>query len=328
MSDVFTTAQAIATFGRAAVRQRLRAGTWQRPARGVIVTHNGPLTQDQLERAVLAACPKGSALGGLTAARRLGFTDFAPEHVHVVLPAGSKEPDLDAVFHWSTMLDSRDVMNREPRVTTPQRSVVDTASWSESKSRARLLILAAFQQRLTLVRRMRDALSRRAPCRHRALIIQSILDARGGIQSLPERDFDEIRVLAGFPPPERQTAVKGPEGRYYLDVWVPCFNLAIEIHGIPHLSVQRWSDDLHRANEIVIDGRRTLAFSSFAIRHERAVVVDQLRRAAGLPPTKVVPPTPRYGPNRYKTRPSRGPKVDRSVPTGSGAREGGHTLAP
>jgi len=327
MDDVLTTGQAIERFGRATVRRHLRAGTWQRPTRGVVVTHNGPLTQDQLERVVLAASPAGSALGGLTAARRLGLQGFATDRVHVVLPAGSKAPDVDAVFHWSTMLDSRDVLvNREPRTTTLERSIVDAASWSDSKARARVLVLAAFQQRLTSVRRMRDALSRRGPCRHRAVIIQSILDAHCGIQSLPERDFDEIRVLAGFPKPERQAPVRGPEGRYFLDVWVPQFNLAIEVHGTHHAAVEQWTDDLHRANEVVIDGRRTLAFSSFAIRHEREVVIDQLRRAAGLTGPEVVPARPIYGPNRSKIRPSRGPKVERSVPTRAGAGGGGHTL--
>jgi len=327
MDDILSTGRANELFTRAAVRRHLRAGTWQRPFRGVIVTHNGPLTQDQLERAILAACPAGSALGGLTAARRLGLQGFAPDRVQVVLPAGAKEPDIDAVFHWSTMLDSRDVLvNREPRMTTLERSVVDAASWSESKARARVLVLAAFQQRLTSVRRMRDALSRRGPCRHRAVVIQSILDAHGGIQSLPERDFDEIRVLAGLPKPERQAPARGPEGRYFLDVWVPQFNLAIEIHGTHHAAVEQWTDDLHRANEIVIGGRRTLAFSSFAIRHERGGVIDQLRRAAGLRGTEVVPRTPISGPKQYKIRPPRGPKVERSVPTRAGAREGGHTL--
>lgn len=327
MDDVLTTGSATAIFGRAAVRRHLRAGTWQRPFRGVIVTHNGPLTRDQLERAILAACPAGSALAGPTAAHRLGFQGFAPERVHVVLPAGAKEPDIDAVFHWSTMLDSRDVLlNREPRMTTLERSIVDAASWSVSKARARVLVLAAFQQRLTSVRRMRDALSRRGPCRHRAVVIESILDAHGGIQSLPERDFDEIRVLADFPKPERQAPVRGPGGRYFLDVWVPQFNLAVEVHGTQHVAIGQWTSDLHRANEVVIDGRRTLAFSSFAIRHERAVVIDQLRRAAGLTSTDVVPPKPIYGPGEYKISPADGPKVEGSVPTRAGPQRGGHTL--
>lgn len=173
-------------------------------------------------------------------------------------------------------------MDRSPRLTTLERSIVDAASWATTKQRARVLVIAAFQQRLTNVARMRDALSRRGPCKHRSLIVQSILDAAGGIQSLPERDFDEARLTAGLPRPTRQEKVKGADGRYYLDVWWQEFNLAIEIHGIPHLAVQQWSDDLHRTNELVIDGRRVLIFSSFAIRHDRERVVDQLQRAVGL----------------------------------------------
>src|SRR5690606_29197525 len=64
-----TTGQAIALHGRSVVRQRIRSGAWQQPMRGVVVAHNGPLTADQLERAWLAASPRGSALAGLTAAR-------------------------------------------------------------------------------------------------------------------------------------------------------------------------------------------------------------------------------------------------------------------
>jgi hypothetical protein len=40
------------------------------------------------------------------------------------------------------------------------------------------------------------------------LIRQSILDAEGGIHSLPERDFDEIRRTARLPTPSRKRPVK------------------------------------------------------------------------------------------------------------------------
>lgn len=282
MDDVLTTAQAERIHGRSAVRHRIASGRWQRPTRGVVVTHAGPLTRDQRERVVLASCPPGSALAGLTAATRLGLHGFETDRIHVVLPSGARRPAAEAVVRWSTMLGTVDVLDRSPRTTSLERSVVDAASWATSKEQARAIVIAAFQQRLTNVRRMRDALSRRGPCRFRAVIIQSILDAAGGIQSVPERDFDGLRLAAGLPRPTRQQRVAGRNGRYYLDAWWEQFNLAVEIHGIPHLAVEQWSDDLHRANELVIDGRRVLAFSSFAIRHAHDTVMDQLRRA--VPP--------------------------------------------
>lgn len=280
MDDVLTSAQAIELVGRTTMRRHLRNGTWQRPRRGVVVTHNGPLTPDQQERVVLAACPAGSAFAGLTAARRGGLQGFAPPRVSVVLPPGGERPPGDIEVHRSSELSSADVPSHlTPRRTTLERSVLDAASWSDHQRRARVLVIAAFQQRLTNVRRMREALSRRGPCRHRALIKESILDAAGGIQSLPERDFDDLRRRAGLPCPTRQERVKGPHGRYHLDAWWKQFNLAVEVHGIPHQAIEQWSDDLHRTNELVIDGRRVLAFSSFAIRREADVVIDQLQRA-------------------------------------------------
>lgn len=128
------------------------------------------------------------------------------------------------------------------------------------------------------VRKIREALTRRGPCRRRALIVESILDAAGGIQSIPERDFDEIRRCCGLPKPSRQVKVKGKDGRYYLDVaWIE-LGIAVEIHGIPHLEVKNWDADLVRSNEIVIGGRRLVSFTSYAIRHEPEVVADQLKR--------------------------------------------------
>ncbi|MFC5677188.1 hypothetical protein [Aeromicrobium endophyticum] len=186
--------------------------------------------------------------------------------------------DLD--LHWSVYLDERDVHPlRTPPRTRPARSVIDVASWEHRDKRAREIVLSAAQKRVVAPRTLREAVARRGMCRHRALIVESYLDAAGGIQSLPERSFDEIRREVGLPPPERQAVVRRPDGRYYLDVWWAAFNLAVEVHGIPHMQVEQWDGDLLRLNEVVIDGRRTLVFSSYAIRRQRPVVVDQLRRS-------------------------------------------------
>lgn len=45
------------------------------------------------------------------------------------------------------------------------------------------------------------------------------------------------------------------------------------------MQVESWDGDLLRLNEIMIHGRRTLVFSSYAIRRQSTVVKDQLRRS-------------------------------------------------
>lgn len=277
---VLTRQQALQLMSRHQLYALVGSGRWTNPATGVFVNHNGPLTERQREWVALLAAPPGSVLGGLTALRLDGFTAFTPEAPVVVAKMGaSKIGYADICLHWSTFLDDRDVHPlRAPRRTRPARSVVDAASWEPQQKRAREIVLAAAQRGIIAPQQLREALTRRGACRHRGLIVESYLDAGGGIQSLPERDFDRLRRECGLPAPDRQSVLRRADGKYYLDVWWKRFNLACEVHGIPHMRVENWDDDLIRGNEVTIDGRRTLFFSSYAIRRHPATVKDQLRR--------------------------------------------------
>lgn len=282
MDTVRRSSDLIAEHTRAHVRNELRSERWQSPLRGVIVTHNGPLSEDELEGAHLLNAPPGAALAGLSALRHDGFEGFRAEQTQLVIPKSSRKPRaIDGVqLHWSRFVGEDDIHpGRTPRRTRPERSVIDAASWTEHDRRARAIVIAAVQQGLTNSSRLRDAVARRGRCHRRALIIESILDAWGGVQSLPERDFAEICLELGWRV-SRQVAVRGKDGRYFLDVRIDSVGLAVEIHGIPHMAVERWNQDLFRANEVVIAGERLLIFSSYAVRHEREVIKDQLRRMA------------------------------------------------
>lgn len=277
---VLTTAQALTLMSRHQLYRLTRTGKWQNPARGVLVTHNGPLTPVQRDWVALLAAPAGSVLGGLTALVHDGFDVFARDKPHVVAPISAAPfEDDDVDLHWSKYLDERDVHPlRTPRRTRPARSVIDAASWEANERRARAIVLAAAQRGVVATRQLREALTRRGTCRHRALIVESYLDAWGGIQSLPEHDFDRIRVECRLPPPDRQAVLRRSDGKYYLDARWKQFNLSCEVHGIPHMRVENWDEDLLRLNEVSIRGDRTLVFSSYAIRRLRSTVKDQLLR--------------------------------------------------
>ncbi|KAA1378083.1 hypothetical protein [Aeromicrobium fastidiosum] len=279
MKTVFRTAEVLALHGRGAVRHAIACGRWQSPHRGVVVVHSGPLSPAEHELVALAICAPASALGGLSALRHDKLVGFAPETTVVVLPEGADRPDgVPFTTHWSTDLGSADVHpNREPRRTRPARSLIDAASWCGSDRYARTIVLAGLQQGLVNVAGMHEALDRRGMCHRRGLIRESVLDAGGGIQSLPERNFDDIRIRAGLPMPTRQRRVKGTDGRYHLDVSWDDLDLAVEVHGTQHQEVGQWDADIVRGNEIVIAGRRLLIFTSYAIRHHPDLVVRQLR---------------------------------------------------
>lgn len=280
MRTVYRMAEAIKEFGTNLTRRQLRRGLWSCPERGVVITHNGPPDAIECQHIALCRCPARSAFSGLTALAYDGLSSIDSQLIDVVLPEGARAPEQPGLrTHWSTKLDAQDVHPGSwPRRTRTERSVVDAASWSTSDRQARLIVIAAFQQQLVSARTIRMALTRRGSCKRRALIVESVLDAGGGIQSLPERDFDEIRRSAGLPVPSRQSKVKGKDGRYYLDVEWRQHGIAAEIHGIQHNKIAAWDADLMRSNEVVIGGRRLVAFTSFAIRHLPESVEDQLLR--------------------------------------------------
>ncbi len=107
------------------------------------------------------------------------------------------------------------------------------------------------------------------------MIAESSRDADGGIQSLPEHEFDVLRRRLHLPEPRRQRILRRRDGRYFLDAEWPQFGVRVEIHGIPHSHVGNWDDDLLRQNDLVAEGG-LLIFSSYAVRHRQDRIAAQL----------------------------------------------------
>ena len=263
------------------IRREVADGRWQRPQQGVYVTHNAGLTDEQERWVCVLAGPPGSALAGLTAAELDGLEGFAVPEVHLSVPVGTRRPRRDGlVVHYSSHLQPVDIHPvKEPHRTRIARSLVDAASWEAVERRSRALILAGVQQRRVRPDDLRDALSRRGPCKHHALLTESIEDAEGGIASVPEREFEQIRRRFGLPAPDRQAVVRRAGGRYYLDVDWEAYGAGTEVHGIQHLQIHNWDADLDRHNELTARGRRILQFSSYSVRHRQEHVGALVTRA-------------------------------------------------
>jgi hypothetical protein len=258
-------------------------GTWRRASRDVVVNHNGPLTAEQKLWVVVKAAPRRSALAGRTAIQLSGMKGFESDRIYVTIPCGTSMPrfsDLEPVVHYSRYLDLRDVNPvAQPCRMHPARALLDAAAWADTDRQARAILLAGVQQRLVRPKHLTEALPRRGPCLRRGLIEETIADAEGGIASVPERDFEEIRRQWGLATPARQRVVKRQNGRFYLDVDWEDFKIAAEIDGMPHLTVLNWDADLDRMNEIAIEHRTLLRFTSYAVRHRKSAVGGMLHRA-------------------------------------------------
>jgi hypothetical protein len=279
--DVLGARQANDLYGRAAVRRRLDRDVWRRLGSGVVVCHNGPLTERQRLWALLLAGPKGSALGGWSALAFDGMPDGFAQPGHLVVPGGRRRPDVrEARVVYSRQLGPADVHpTRRPRRTRPVRSAVDAAVLHEEPASARLALVQVVQAGVVRPRELAAVLERRGQCRHLGVLRETVLDVEGGVRSIPELRFSRLVREAGLPPASRQAVVRGPAGRYYLDAEWPELLLAAEVHGVHHGAAAQQESDWRRHNELTLTGRHVLHFTSFAVRHRPEEVREVLTRA-------------------------------------------------
>ncbi len=217
---VLTLQAAALTHGRSHVSAQLGARRWQAPTARVVVMHNGPLTQDQQMWVALMSAPPGTLLHGLSGAQHDGLRGITPHQLTLVVPGSSRNclgrfgelaDDWGVSLRWSTKLGPEDVnpLSVPPRTRLP-RSLIDGASERVPKRRARVIVLAAVQQRLLRTPTLWEALSRRGRCRNRAIIVESIIDATGGIESLPEADFQRDPATPSSPGAAAPTGTPAP----------------------------------------------------------------------------------------------------------------------
>lgn len=293
---VLTTAQALACLKENELRWKVDSGRWQSPCRGVVVTHSGPLSDEQLLRVVLARYGPKAALAGLTAAkvdRFKGFDDKKPAAdvpFYVLMPPGTKRRTaplgLTVVPHQSTLLTSEDVHPLwTPRRTRIARSLVDAAVWMPTDRGAMAVLAAGVQQGKARVGDLRAVLDRVGMVRRRGLMLDVLGDIEGGAQALSEIDFSRTVVRKfRLPEPSRQVGRRDSRNRRrWIDVMFDEWKVMVEIDGAQHMQpLDQW-DDMERDNDLEIDGYRVLRFPAWLVRNNPEYVakkiLDTLRRS-------------------------------------------------
>lgn len=285
---VLTTAQAVRSLGRGRLRSRVASGRWRRICRGVLVTHNGPLTWGQtLWVAVLAAGP-GVLLAGLTAAREGGVRFGRAGVIHLLARGGRGYADLrrlppempPVIVHRTDVLPAEHVQLGRPMRTIMARAIVDAAQWARTDDEARSLVAATCQQRRVTPGEIREVLAVLPRARRRALVLETANYAEGGAEALSEIDLVKLCRRYGLPTPDLQERRRDKAGRNrYLDAYWRKWRLHVEVDGAHHMDAGQWEADMRRQNEIWIKGDRVLRFSAWQVRHRPDEVAAQLRAA-------------------------------------------------
>lgn len=295
--SVLDTATALSYLSRGQIRWRVSSGRWQRPCKGTLVTHSGPLPWIQMLRVSLIAAGPGAALGGLTAAWEDGFkgfgdTDPAYERpIHILVPATRKRrtelPYPNIKLHYSTALTDLDVHPaRDPRRTRIARSLVDAASWRATDRGAMAILAAGVQQGKTQVCDLLAVLDRRKTLYRRRLMYEVIADIEGGAQALSELDFTGLVVRRfGLPEPTRQAAKRDSRGRRrWIDAVWERQKVMVEIDGAQHSGpLEQW-DDMERDNDFNAEGYRVLRFPAWLVRRDPAAVARAIQSALNRQP--------------------------------------------
>ena len=282
---VVSAASALAWMSPKELRWRVTSGRWQRPCRGIVVAHSGPLTPRQrLWVAVLWAGP-GAVLAGLTAAALDGLEGFPVTRTHLLVPARrsvrKEPPGLPLALHYSTALTPDDVHPvRAPRRTRVARSLVDAAAWAGHDRRAQAVLAAGVQQRLARPADLLAVVAANRRLARRVMIKATLDDIAGGAQALSELDLTRLVRRHRLPEPDRQAPRRDAAGRRrWLDAVWEAARVIVEVDGIHHVDAAEYWADMDRDIDFTLGGYRILRFPSFVVRYHGDYVAGKLRDA-------------------------------------------------
>lgn len=273
---------------RAEVRANLAAGRWQGVGRQALVTHAGPVTDDALRWvAVIEAGPR-AFLDGVSSLQAAGLRNFDQDLVRVSVPRGARVRRVPGVDIRQTRRWAPDDVAAGPGVPRSRTEVaaVRGALWARSDRQAALVLTMAVQQGLTTAEVLAREMLRVRRDRRRTFIHAVLLDLLGGARSLGELDFARMCRERGLPEPSRQVVRRGPNGKYYLDVFWDDWSVVVEVDGIHHSWAQNVVDDALRHNDVALGSQTVLRLPLLGLRVAPDDFFAQIERAltaAGCP---------------------------------------------
>lgn len=194
---------------------------------------------------------RGQAVISGHAAAALHGAQWVADDLPVDVTGSHPRAPRGIVAHRDALLDGEVMVIDGMAVTTPARTAFDLGRWCSVEAVARLDALgnaSRFEQTDVL------AVARRHPRARGVRRLISALDLYDpGAQSPRETWLRLLLIDAGFPRPQTQIPVLGPDGhpRYYLDMGWPDARVAAEYDGEQHrLDREQYRHDIIRSEYI------------------------------------------------------------------------------
>lgn len=290
-------------------RDRIGAGEWDRPARGVVRLVGAPVSEEQRLMVALLGAGPAAVVSHQSAAWLWGLLPAPARHA-VTVPRNADGHVPGADVHRLTDFPTQVSWTKRFPCTNPLRTLVDLAGVVPSdqldeavdRALARKLVtvegLEAEMERLSRPGRKGVRPFRRA-LRRRGLVVPphpSVLESRA------------LRLLAqGGIIPVAVEVVTGEDGRFRLDsMLVPGVAMEVDGHRY-HSTPEQKAADERRRNEIRLSGTFLLVYDWYAVTREGRRVLTECWRAIAAsrrPPRPLrLPVGP--GPSRSEGSPAR-----------------------
>lgn len=271
-------------WSRSQIRANVDANRWRRIGRAIVL-HNGEPSQRELGQVALVVLGPRAVLTSFTALDVWGLEGWERDPIHVLVPRGARvaRPDgLPLRIHYTDHWRPETLHNGRGLHRAAYAAVLAAASFARPRPACGLLA-AVVQQRLVRSTDLVDAITEAPRTRHRAHLLAAARDIAQGAEALSEIDFARLCRSGKLPEPRRQTRRVEPDGRRrYVDgEWIrrDGRRVVVEVDGALHLVAARWWDDQLRQNELTLADDLVLRYPSVILRCEKALVVEQLRRA-------------------------------------------------
>lgn len=275
-----------------AVRHRLQRGLWQPMMRGIYVTHAGPVTADDWDRAALLFARTPSAvISGAAGLRRHGFAGPHPgARLLVLVPSACSRQSSGRITVRHAQRMPRAIMTY-PRipVAVVARCVVDACAGSADLRAVRHTVASAIQRGRCFPQDIDEQLQQVAR-RGTATIRQAIDEVRAGAASVAEAETATLMRNGGISGFRQNVDVHGRSGE-----WLACADFyweelaaVLEIDSREwHFDPAAWQATLERHNRLEAAGFTVMHCTPGQIRRNPEQFVQQVRRWLGARATSL-----------------------------------------
>lgn len=233
------------------VERAVAGGSFQRPHRGVVVVHSGPVSWRTRARAALLRAGPGAHLSHAAAGYVLQYLDRPPRQIDVSIPAHRRvAPSAGMRVHRTRHLEGELVAGLP--VTTRASTVLDLVGSARSADGA-VAVVAAAMRSGTWPEQVLAAAETRQRVPRRGLLLAMLAAVADGAESpLELRYHRDVERRHGLPRSTRQRW-ELVDGRWIrADVRYPRFGVRVELDGCFAHPGGRTDADTWRDNAVAI----------------------------------------------------------------------------